>query len=72
MKYSVMWANFRITPCQTWISPVESPGKKNVSTGTTNREVSPDDIMSVEKKNIVSSQTNSGVQYSKTSFFTDI
>ena len=43
--------------------------KKNVRIGTMNREVSPDDIISVEKKNIISSHDNGGIQYSTNEFF---
>ena len=71
MKYSAMWASFRMTPCQRLISPGERAGKMNVNTGTMNREVSPDDMKSVEKKNIAASHTSSGVQYSTTSLFTE-
>ena len=72
MKYSVMWENLRATPCQKLIPDGERPGKMNFRIGTMNRDVSLDDIISVENTYIAISQMMMGVQYSTISFFTDL
>src|SRR6516165_1001087 len=69
MKYSVMCANFRMTPCHSVSSAGESPGKKNARIGMMKREVSFAENRSVDKKKIVTSHTRRGAQYSRTSLF---
>src|SRR5215471_18369989 len=71
MKYSVIWASLRITPCHksSWCG--ERPGKKKVRIGMMILDVWLDENTSVEKKNIVTSHKRRGAQYSTTSFFTE-
>src|SRR5215510_5531337 len=71
MKYSVMCASLRVTPCHksSWFS--ERSGKKKVRIGMMILDVWFDENASVEKKNIVTIHIRRGAQYSRTSFFTE-
>src|SRR5262245_26115673 len=59
-----------MTRCTTSNPCPERLGKTYVKIGSKIREVSPPENRSVEKKEIVSSQRTTGVQYSTTSLFT--
>ena len=51
-----------MTACQKSIPAGETPGITNFSNGTINREVSLDDIMSVENRYMLNNQITMGIQ----------